>query len=119
MHNRFAAQGQGNVEVAAYLQPVETRRCDAENLEGMSINRELAPNHLGAAAKLPQPERVADHSAADTAAAIVVARRNQPAQHRLYLKNLKEAAADPHPFGVARLATLSQVKPLRAPCGNA
>src|ERR1700733_16190708 len=85
----------------------------------MSIERELAANPVGAAGKLPQPERVADDSAADAAAGIVVARRNQPAQHRLYLKNLKETAADPHPFGVARLAALSQVKPLRAPCGNA
>ena len=119
MKHRFAAQRQGNIEVAAYFKAVKTRRCHAEDLEGMPIERELAANDVGAAAKLPLPKRVADHSSADAAPAIVVALGDQPAQHRLHLENLKEAAADPHPFGVARLAALSKVKPLRAPCGDA
>src|SRR5437660_6600409 len=116
--HRFAAKGQCNIEVATYLEAVKTRRRHAENLEGMSIERELAANDVGTAAKFPLPKRVADHRSADAAPAIVVALCDQPAQHRLHLENLKEAAADPYPSGVARLATTSQVKPLRAPRGD-
>src|SRR5581483_1028112 len=89
---------------------VEIRRRDPDNLEGMSLQRQLAPDRVGVAPELPLPERVADHRARRAAASLHVVGRGEHAAHkRRHTQHLEEFAAYPYPPCVPRWAAGVQV----------
>src|SRR5581483_2513839 len=104
---RAGAERHGDVEVLADFHAVETRRGDADDLERMSPERNRAAHRaLGSEVRLP--ETVAQHRN-EWAAAIIVARRDQPAGGGSHSKSAEVSTADEHAFDELHRAAARQI----------
>src|SRR5206468_2268527 len=93
------------VEGPPHFQSEKRRRRHAGHDERVRADRHGPADYGGITAKLPLPEPIADHRArTEAAAATIVVRREDAAQHRLHAENMKEVAADPQPGGLAEFA---------------
>src|SRR5262245_36917912 len=79
---RLGAQRHDDVEGAAYLDTEKTRRRDADDVEGVTIQLQAAANRGRAAAELALPKAIANHSGGSRAATAVVVWSQRAAHER-------------------------------------
>src|SRR5256884_4054513 len=102
----------------SYGNAIETRRRDADHLEGIAIQGEAFSNHRRIAGKVSLPEGVTDVCSRDAATRLVIRRTKQSPKNRLDAKDVKEIAADADAFCFADLPARGQIEPLVGPNGN-
>jgi hypothetical protein len=113
---RLGAERHRDVEGAADLDAEELRRGDADDCEGMAVERDRPSEHGGVAAVFAAPERVAEHRDRPVLAALplVVLVGEGPADDRADAQDVEEAAAREQAGDLARLAAGVQVEARRA-----
>src|SRR5580698_9580094 len=82
----------------------------------MAAECEFASHHVGPSSKLPLPEGVAQHYTLYAASTVIVCGRDQTADDRLYLKNMKEISTHQQSICIVGLSTLPNVETIRSPC---
>src|SRR5262245_1960141 len=114
--NGLGANRDRYVEVASHLDTEKAALCDADDLDGMSIERDLPAHDPSVAAECALPERVTDDRARRAATALIICVREHEPQDGLYAEHIEEVPAHPQPvFGTALLALLCKVKGRGAP----
>ena len=114
----LGAQRHGQVEVATDVEPGESGRRDADDLERMTAQPQRLPDRIVAAAVGTPPERVAQDRATRAAPRPVVVGRQQPAALRLKAEHPEVVAAHGQRLGKQRLARLVQVETGVGPDGQ-
>ena len=105
-------------EVSAYLDAVKAGRGDTDDLKGMTIERELAPDDLGAASVLALPEGVAQDDSLRPATFVVVGGGDQAADQRLDAEHVEKVSANEQRVREMGLAALTEVVAEGRPCGD-
>src|SRR5262245_2195726 len=76
----LSANRRGHVKAAANFDTEKASLRDADDLDGMSVERDLPPQDLRVAAVCAAPERVADDRAGRTTAALIIGAREDASQ---------------------------------------
>src|SRR5580704_7677698 len=97
---------------------MESRRRDAENLEGIAIEGQAFADHRGVAGKITLPESEADIGGRYATTGLVIFATEETPENRLYAEDVKEIAADTETFGVADFPAGCQIELLAGPGGH-
>jgi hypothetical protein len=119
VRERLRAQRHRDIEVATDLDTEEAGRRDADNLKGVAVECDRAPERGGAAAIFALPEPVADDGGRRRAAAPIVRSREHAPKHRAHLEGVEEIAAHPQTIDRPTLTTGAQVELGGSPCERA
>jgi hypothetical protein len=85
----FRADWYVKIPIAADVDARESRPNHAQNVEGVTVERDGLAHHIGAAAVLPLPESVTEHGSSGTAPPIV-GHGEGPADHGVQSKRVEK-----------------------------
>src|SRR6185312_14637221 len=108
--NRFRTCEDGDIKLAAHLQPIKPGRRHAQHRNWTASKAYRSSYDVSIAAELALPEAVADYRAGRAAALVVISRVKNAPENRLNTENIKEFAAHPEPVGIAGLAAIGKIK---------
>src|SRR5262245_31959910 len=112
----FGANRRGHVKVAPHFDADEASLIDANDLDGMAVERDLPSYDRRVASVCALPERVADDCAGRAAAALIIGAREDAPHRGPNSERVEEISAHPQPvFRKALLAARGQIESRGAP----